>query len=102
MGKFTGWDIALPSNAGCDNCGMSKEKKHGCCNDKHATFELKKDQLASTANDVPGNYFINITPQYFTPVNASAILINDDIASSHSPPLIQPVSTFVLNCVFRI
>jgi predicted ATP-dependent serine protease len=60
MGKFTGWDVKADAAHKCSNCGMQKEKKKGCCNDEQATIELKKDQLASTINDVPGNQFVYI------------------------------------------
>jgi hypothetical protein len=42
MGKFTGWDINAEPAKTCNNCGMTKENKKGCCNDKQETIQLKK------------------------------------------------------------
>src|SRR5215212_4461214 len=55
IGKFAGLDVYTPVRAKCSNCGMQKENRKGCCNDQHATVQLKKDQLASTVNSVPVN-----------------------------------------------
>ena len=102
MGEFIGWGVDHTSTARCDNCGMSKEKKKGCCNDKHATIQLKKDQLASTINDVPDNHFTYISHQYPYSTGHS-LLINDDIIRSiHSPPFIQNIPSFIYHCVFLI
>jgi hypothetical protein len=102
MGKFIGWDIAVPAHATCNNCGMGKEQKKSCCNDKQAVFSVAKDQLASIISDVPNSHFVYTQPQYSSLVNAS-LIINDDVPQSiHSPPLIQPVPGFILNCIFRI
>jgi len=101
MGKLTGWDISTPVNK-CSNCGMQKKNQKGCCNDKHATLQLKKDQLAAIVNDVPNNNFVYIQYQYSS-YTKSFLFCYDEVADSiHGPPLIQPISYCVLNCVFRI
>jgi hypothetical protein len=103
MGKFIGWDVTAPVSADCSNCGMHKEQKKGCCNDKHTSFQLKKDHLASTINNVPNNFFTILHHQNPVAVNSGLkIFIADNTHTTHIPPLIKPVSAFILNCVFLI
>jgi predicted ATP-dependent serine protease len=102
MGKFTGWDVKAKTSHKCNNCGMEKEKKQGCCNDEQATIRLKKDQLASTINDVPGNQIIYIQHQYPSLIQPVLTSDNDVLQSIHGPPLIQAISPVILHCVFRI
>lgn len=101
-GKFIGLDVAV-ATAKCSNCGMAKENKKGCCNDKHATFELKKDQLASNINDVPNNHFVFIHHQYPSSIKSSFVFcIDENTNYANSPPFIKPVPAFIFNNVFRI
>ncbi|HEX5153927.1 MAG TPA: hypothetical protein VFW07_20920 [Parafilimonas sp.] len=102
MGKFTGWDINADALHKCSNCGMEKEKKKGCCNDEQATIRLKRNQLASTINDVPCNQFFYIQHHY--PFLRQPVLTSDkDVFQSlHKPPLIRNLSPLILHCVFRI
>lgn len=81
---------------------MKKEKRKGCCNDEQAIIRLKKDQLASTINDVPGNQVIYIQHQYPSLVQSVLTGDNDVFQSMHGPPLIQIISPFILHCVFRV
>lgn len=102
MGKFIGWNVATPSLAKCSNCGMNKEEKKGCCNDKHETIQLKKDQLASTVNNVPNNHFVHIHHPYPSSIKPSfSFCIDVNTNYANSPPL-NSVSAYRLNCVFRI
>ena len=102
MGKFIGWDVAVAAPAACSNCGMHKEQKKGCCNDKHKTFQLKKDQVATTINYTPTNKFVYIHHKYLL-LNNAVLFINKDVADAiNGPPLIQTVPSFIYNCVFRI
>jgi len=102
MGKFTGWDVKADPLHKCGNCGMEKEKKKGCCNDEQATIQLKKDQLASTINDIPGNQFVYLHHPYFSLQQSTPTGWHDASHCIHAPPLIQTISTFILHCVFRI
>ena len=102
MGKFTGWDVKADAAHKCSNCGMQKEKTKGCCNDEQATIELKKDQLASTINDVPGNQFVYIYHYYFSLQESITTGNHEAFQRTHGPPLIQAISSFILYCVFRI
>ena len=76
---------------------MEKEKKQGCCNDEQATIRLKKDQLASTINDVPGNQIIYIQHQYPSLIQPVLTSDNDVLQSIHGPPLIQAISPVILS-----
>ncbi len=102
MEKFIGWDVAVASTALCDNCGMRKEEKKGCCNDKHTILQLKKDQLASNIIVIASNSFSYIQYDYATQASPFLFYKNDVAQLKQIPPLIQPVSTYILNNVFRI
>jgi hypothetical protein len=103
MGKFIGMDVTAPTSAKCSKCGMTKENKKGCCNDKHATFSLQKDQLASHINNPSNNFFVYLHQPILSSESSFLIFSADNNTSpTHSPPLIQPVSAFILHCVFRI
>ncbi len=102
MGKFIGWDVHVIPASKCTNCGMDKEQKKGCCNDKQATFTIAKEQLASIITDVPGNYFACIQYEYISFINPSIGAEDAPVQSIHAPPLILITSPFILYCVFRI
>jgi hypothetical protein len=103
MGKFINWDLSLPTNSKCSNCGMAKQNQKGCCNDKQQTFQVKKDHvLAQQVNTVSKNTFQYFTTQYSSVVNAYAsqhIILS---YSANSPPGLNTISSFMLNCVFRV
>ena len=101
MGKFIGWDVNTPAPVTCDNCGMHKEQKKGCCNDKHETLQVQKDHLTSTANEIPANNLAYVQPQYYS--TQTLIYKNIDVTSlNHVPPLIPRSSSYIFTCVFRI
>ena len=81
---------------------MHKEAKKGCRNDKHASLQLKKDQLASGINIVPGNTFIYIQYQYSSLITSSLSVKHDVIKAIYSPPLIPKAPSYICNCVFLI
>ena len=102
MGKLTGWNVHSAASVSCINCGMNKEQKKSCCNDKHTTLQLKKDQLASNMNGVPDCPVV-YTQNYYS-ISTRCSLLNKGciINSINSPPLIQSVSISILNSLFRI
>jgi len=102
MGKFIGWDISSPVNQECSNCGMTKENKKGCCNDKQETLQLKKDPLAASVNIIPNNTFLYLNTQYFSSVKFFRTNHVAEACSAHGPPGLKPISSLVFNCVFRI
>jgi len=102
MGKFIGWDVNSSAPETCNNCGMHKEAKKGCCNDKRTMLQLKKDQLASGVNIIPDNSFIYILYQYPSLITSSLSVKYDVAQSIHSPPLIQNAPSYIRNCVFLI
>jgi len=102
MGKFIGWDIDAATQHTCSNCGMAKEKKQGCCNDKHAIVKVNKDQVASVINYVSFNFFVYVQHQYLYLTHL--FFNNKDVAVKpiHAPPLLQTTPSFIFNCIFRI
>ena len=101
MGKFTGWDLSAV-NSKCSNCGMKKKDQEGCCNDKQETIQLKKDQLASPINVIPGNSFRYLHAQYFSFTQTFIPGHTHKLYTAHSPPGLNIVSPLTRNCVFRI
>ena len=89
MGKFIGWDVTSSFNKTCTNCSMIKENRKGCCNDKHATLQLKKDQLASANTIVPHNQFIYILTHYPSFSSAASFVKKDTVQSIHGPSVVQ-------------
>jgi len=103
MGKFIDWDFSLPMSSKCSNCGMAKQNQKGCCNDKHQTFQVKKDHvLAQQVNTVSNNTFQYFAQQYSLVVNAYAAQHIISSYSANSPPGLNTISPFIFNCVFRV
>lgn len=102
MGSVTGWDASSSSPDNCNNCGMYKQDKQGCCTDRHATFKMQKEQLASCINYVPANDFVYVKQQCISLVNQPLFIYTGIVTSSNSPPLIQAKPVYILHCVFRI
>jgi hypothetical protein len=102
MGKFIGWNVSATVNQKCNNCGMTKENKKGCCSDKQQTFQLKKDQLAASVNTIPGNTFHFAYAQYPSSTKSFTVVKITEVHSVHSPPELKTISPLILNCVFRI
>ena len=102
MGKFIGADLALPQTHTCSNCGMAKKDQKGCCKDKHQTFQLKKDQLATSIGSVP-----TITLQYsdnsFYYCSTTFFPHFENVfCKSDSPPYLSTIPIYLSNNVFRI
>ncbi|HYJ64534.1 MAG TPA: hypothetical protein VEV62_12375 [Parafilimonas sp.] len=103
MGRFIGWDWSLPINNKCSNCGMKKENQKGCCNYKHQTLQLKKDQLATGISLIPTNSFQYLAYHYYSSsITSFTSVCANKFYSAHSPPGLNTISPFILNCVFRI
>jgi hypothetical protein len=102
MGKFVGWDISSPATQKCSNCGMMKENKKGCCNDKQGTLQIKKDHLAASVNIIPNNSFLCLNIQYSSSPKSFTAAHVPGIYSVHGPPGLRTISPLDLNCVFRI
>jgi len=103
MGKFIGADISVSKNNSgkCSNCGMAKENRKGCCNDKHTTIKLCNDQIFIANNVIANNTVVELNNQY----PSTEIFLNPANQyisfTAHSPPIKSP-SLFLLKCVFRI
>ena len=103
MGKFVGMNVSAsePVSKKCRKCGMNKENKKGCCNDKHEVIRLGNDQLFSTINIVISNTVHYLNNSYPSFDNSFISAYTSVLQSAHSPPLLtEPL--FIRNCVFRI
>ncbi|MDQ2753349.1 MAG: hypothetical protein M3R72_10045 [Bacteroidota bacterium] len=102
MGKYIGWDVSAPAKNKCSNCGMTKENRTGCCNDKHQTLQLQKDQLATNVIAVPGNTIIYLNTHYPSLTQSFFTAGIKGVQTAHSPPGFIPIFFMILYCVFRI
>lgn len=103
MGKLIGADVSAAAfeNSTCSNCGMVKENKKGCCNDKHEVIKLSSDQIFTADNIVLNNTFHYVNIWYPSFENNFIPLYADVDYSAHSPPL-SSKPLFILYRVFQI
>jgi hypothetical protein len=101
MGKRAGMDFYGTEEKKCGKCGM-KEKKGGCCNDKHQFVKLEDshknvyNDISFTASEIA---VAAVYPVYNwqLPADITVAFVNN-----HSPPDYTGPSVCVMNCVFRI
>jgi hypothetical protein len=103
MGELVNWDLSMQDTHTCGNCGMEKvkNKKNGCCEDKHHTLQVEKDQKAESrfqADAPPSIAVITTYPPFVMPVTTS---VTEEYPVSNAPPRsIVPVR--IRYCIFRI
>ncbi|ANE50177.1 hypothetical protein SY85_06345 [Flavisolibacter tropicus] len=102
MNKFHSWELGTSEKEKCEKCGMSTQKKHGCCRDEVKVMKLKQDQVMSataiylfSAPAIPASF----VPEFLLPVIKSVSTQEDRI---HGPPLLSKQDTYLNNCVFRL
>lgn len=101
MGKKAGQDLYTTKNVKCPKCGM-KEKKGGCCTDKHELVKLEDSHknvyntLDFSAKEIslPTEYSLY---NWQLPAIASIAVV-----TNHSPPDYNWPDAGIMNCVFRI
>ncbi len=101
MGKKAGIDFFGDKNDKCSKCGM-KEKKGGCCTDKHHFVKIE-DSHQKTINNIDFSW---IGLDAITPVGGYISFTKSPIitttASNYSLPNYSPPERCVLHCVFRL
>ena len=103
MGKLIGVDFDHASKNECRNCGMKAKPKGGCCNTKQIQVNVDQEQQAAYNNIHLSNDHFVVIPVYLIGDDTLADVNNDaGFPSIHAPPLINPVSVYLLNCNFRI
>jgi hypothetical protein len=103
MGEMVSWNLwhkADPKKK-CSKCGMTDKK--GCCEDKHQSVKIEKDQSAP----IPKVVFSDLTYQIISPsysdlpsLSIPSFVITHP--SDHAPPPTDKVAAFIRNRVFRI
>jgi hypothetical protein len=111
MGKLFSWSLIDKDSKNCGQCGMLKGNmdghciafKDGCCKDKHAHFQLDKDQKGAE------NAYQFLTHSFIALPTATTTLANLYVASyiagyhtTNAPPGPDKVPLFIRNCTFRI
>jgi hypothetical protein len=101
MGRLIDWDFSHNVKRTCDNCGMKKVKKHGCCQDKYKVLQVEKDQKAESTYHPGAPVAIAVTtifPSFSVPVPAS---LTEAWPVSNSPPR-SAIPARIRYCIFRI
>ncbi len=103
MGELVNWDLSIQETHTCDNCGMEKvkNKKNGCCEDKHHRLQVEKDQKAENRYqpEAPVSVAVITTyPSFEMPVTSS---VSEEYPVSNAPPR-SIVPLRIRYCIFRI
>jgi len=101
MGRLVNWDFSHNEKRACDNCGMKKVKKTGCCQDKYKVLQVEKDQKAESTWHSSAPVAVAVTtifPSFSVPVPAS---ITEAWPVSNSPPR-SVIPARIRYCIFRI
>lgn len=103
MGEMVSWKLYHKDDATktCSKCGMANKK--GCCEDKHQSVKIEKDQVAP----IPKFVFSDLQFQVAAPTYSDlpSLIIPSFVIThpnAHAPPRTEKVAVFVRNQVFRI
>ncbi len=102
MNKLTGISFWSSNGKQCSNCGMFKERSHGCCKDECKQLRMQADQhLATIASDVHHfNCMPNLQPVVNMLMPAQGIITVTQV--SHAPPGKPLQKLYLKNNVWRI
>jgi hypothetical protein len=103
MGELVSWKLwhkAYPDKQ-CSKCGMPDKK--GCCEDKHQSVKIEKDQSAPIPQVIFSDLAFQILSPYYSDlpflVIPSFVITHPN---AHAPPHTGKVAVFIRNRVFRI
>ena len=102
MGRLISVNLFLGNPNVCANCGMAKEKSHGCCRDEQHQVQMHTDhQLVPAGCDTEAFSPIIITPFFsFTP--ATKVSATQVYPISNAPPGWPDKKRHILYCSFLI
>ncbi|HWB25520.1 MAG TPA: hypothetical protein VG738_08560 [Chitinophagaceae bacterium] len=103
MNRVTGSSIWNDNSNACTNCGMPKNKSHGCCHDECKQLKLCADQQLSSTSCTLSNGLQQATVPYYCN-NAGFRLPPVVIVTtiSYTPPGKNRQSLYIQNCTLRI
>jgi hypothetical protein len=103
MNRLTGITLWESNRKACDNCGMAKEKSHGCCKDECKQIRLQADQqLTPTADLITAFSAGAFMPPVVLNTHSSPALTVIVSQVSHAPPGLQKQKLYPQNSVWRI
>ncbi|MBL7702076.1 MAG: hypothetical protein JNM14_07485 [Ferruginibacter sp.] len=102
MGKKAGVEFYGSANDKCGKCGMTEEKKTGCCHDEFKFYKISDSHKNVINNLDLTPLSVAVVQEYFLfnwqqPDNTALVAVNN-----HSPPDYTGPSACIMNCVFRI
>lgn len=88
----------------CNKCGNKKVTSKDCCQDKQGQLKIEKNQQASQSLYKIGDFHAITLFHYPGTFQNLFISSNEKVGLplNNAPPLKGSVSTFILNCTFRI
>lgn len=101
MGKKAGVSFYESDSKACGKCGM-KDKKGGCCNDKHQFYKLKDAHQAFTGDISIDAPVVAVLTTHFSFDDHLVADVSDQSLRNHSPPDYSGPSAYIRNCVFRL
>jgi hypothetical protein len=103
MNRLISWNMWLGNPKFCKNCGMAKEKSHGCCRDEQHTVKMHADHpLALSNHNINGfSQHIPVTPfLFYSALNIQSSFIVYPV--SHAPPNASTNKLYLRHRVFLI
>ncbi|MCU7551839.1 hypothetical protein OCK74_22155 [Chitinophagaceae bacterium LB-8] len=103
MGEMVSWKLwhKVDPKKKCSKCGMTNKK--GCCEDKHQSLKIEKDQVAPIPKFEYTDLQIHVAAPTYSD-SPSAVIPSFAITNpnAHAPPRTGKVAAFIRNRVFRI
>jgi len=102
MGKLISWNLFLGNPKVCTNCGMAKEKSHGCCRDEQRHVQQHADHQLVSAGYVAVSISPLIITTFFSYTPVSRPSENRVYAMGNAPPGWSDKKRHILYCSFII
>jgi len=104
MNRLINWSILPGSQKACTNCGMPKEKSHGCCRDEERHVQMHTDHQLALSNYATQDFSqpIVVTPflYYSSSLNTQVAFIVHPV--SNPPPHALSNKLYLHNSIFLI
>lgn len=88
----------------CNKCGNKNVKSEDCCQDKQGQLKIEKNQQVAQSLHKTGDFHA-LTLFHYTGTFKKLFISSKErvgLPLSNAPPSKSSVSTFILNCTFRI
>lgn len=107
MGKLDSWSLLASGEQQkeCGKCGMDKQNSedNGCCKDELTQLKIQKEhQLAEIAFQGIQQVVLAVPVTHIEINEVFVSSLTEKLPSCNAPPRSSGISTYKLNCVFRI